>query len=101
MALSKSLKRKVDAENRSFNEEWTDKYIFIVPTFRNAVPVYLICHETVAVAKEYNLRRHHNTKHASFKESYPEQSEARQRKIAALKSQYSHASGIINRTSTE
>ena len=62
------------------------------------LPVCLICNETVAVAKEYNLRRHHSTKHTSFKESYPEQSEAQQRKVAALKSQYSQ---IINRTSTE
>ena len=41
MALSKSLKWKVDADNSSFNEEWTDKYVFIVPTFRDAVPVCL------------------------------------------------------------
>ena len=47
------------------------------------------------------FKLHYNTKHASFKESYPEQSDARQRKISAIKSQYSHASGIINRTSTE
>lgn len=52
-----------------------------MPTFRNASPVCLICNETVAVAKEYNLRRHHNTKHTNFRDSYPEQSEARKRKI--------------------
>lgn len=39
MVISKSLKWKVDAENWSFNEEWTDKYVFIVPTF--AVPLCL------------------------------------------------------------
>lgn len=33
MALPKSLKRKIDAENYSLNKEWTDKYVFIVPTF--------------------------------------------------------------------
>jgi len=55
----------------------------------------------VAVAKEYNLRHHHHTKHSNFKISYPEQSEARQRKIATLKSAYSHASGIITRTLTD
>lgn len=101
MALSKAMKRKVDIENRSFNDDWTEKYAFIMPTFRNASPVCLICNETVAVAKEYNLRRHHHTKHSNFKISYPEQSEARQRKIAALKSAYSHASGIITRTLTD
>ncbi|RXN13362.1 SCAN domain-containing 3-like isoform X2 [Labeo rohita] len=101
MALSKTMKRKVDVENWSFNDDWTEKYAFIMPTFRNASPVCLICSETVAVAKEYNLRRHHNTKHSNFKVSYPEQSEARQRKIATLKSAYSRASGIITRTLTD
>ncbi len=72
-----------------------------MPTFRNASHVRLICNKTVAVAKEYNLRRHHNTKHTNFKDSYPEQSEACQRKIATLKSAYSRASGIITRTLTD
>lgn len=101
MSLSKSLKRKVDVENRSFNEEWSDKYAFIMPTFSNAKPVCLICNETIAVAKEYILRRHHYTRHATFKDSYPEQSETRHRKIVTLKAGYSHASGIINQTLTE
>lgn len=101
MSLSKSLKRKVDVENRSFNESWTDKYAFILPTFRNAKPVCLICNEAVAVAKEYNLRRHHFTKHEQFKSLYPERSEARARKIAALKAGYSHARGIMSQASSE
>lgn len=33
MALPKSLKRKINGENCSFNEEWTDKYVFVMPTF--------------------------------------------------------------------
>ena len=72
-----------------------------MPTFRNASPASLICNETVAVAKEYNLRRHHNTKHTNFKDSYPEQSEARQRKMATLKSACTRANGIITRTLTD
>ncbi len=63
-----------------------EKYAFIIPIFQIASPVCLICNETVAVAKEYNLHRHNNAKHTNFKDSYPEQSEARQRKIAPLKS---------------
>ena len=98
MALSKAMKRKVDIENRSFNDDWTEKYAFIMPTFRNASPVCLICNKTVAFA---NLRRHHDIKHSNFKISYPEQSEARQRKITTLKSAYSRASGIITRTLTD
>ena len=83
-------------EIRLYNDKWTDKCAYIMQTFGNTTPVCLICSETAAVAKEeYNLRRHHNTKHASFKESYPEQSEARHGKIATLNSAYSRASGII------
>ena len=106
MALSKSMKCKVDVENHLFNDEWTDKHAFFKPTF-NATRVCLICSEmssefAAAVSKEeYNLRRHHNMKHASFKESYPEQSEARQGKIATLKSADSRASGVVARALTD
>ncbi len=69
MALSKSLKRKVDSENRAY-KEWKDNYAFILPSFVNANPVCLICNEVVAVYKEYNIRRHHETKHCTFKERH-------------------------------
>ncbi len=36
MALSKSLKRKVDSENRAYKEEWKDNYAVILPSFVNA-----------------------------------------------------------------
>ncbi len=36
MALSKSLKRKVDSENRAYKEEWKDNYTVILPSFVNA-----------------------------------------------------------------
>lgn len=96
------MKCKVDMENCLFNNEWTCKYAFIMPTFRNAAPVCLICRETVAVSREeYNLWRHHNTKHASFKESFLEQSEAHQGKMATLKSAYSLAGRIITQALTD
>lgn len=47
-------------------------------TFRNAVPVNLICSETVA--EEYKLSYHNTTKYSNLKESYLEQSETHQRK---------------------
>lgn len=46
---SQRAEQKVDVENRSFNEELTDKYAFIMPMFSNPEPVCLICNETVAV----------------------------------------------------
>lgn len=51
-------------------------------TFRNAVPVNLICSETVA--EEYKLSYHNTTKYSNLKESYPEQSETNQRKKMML-----------------
>nr|CAI5850299.1 unnamed protein product [Callosobruchus analis] len=53
-------KRKIETEGRLFNSEWTNKYFFI--EFEKKY-ICLICRETVAVAKEYNMRRHFETKH--------------------------------------
>uniref|UniRef100_UPI00358F329E general transcription factor II-I repeat domain-containing protein 2A-like n=1 Tax=Myxine glutinosa TaxID=7769 RepID=UPI00358F329E len=75
MSLSKSLKRKVDSENRTFKEEWKESYAFIPPSFVNAKPLCLICNEVVAACKEYNIKRHHETKHGTFKVAFPLQSE--------------------------
>ncbi|XP_066478688.1 EPM2A-interacting protein 1-like [Tiliqua scincoides] len=52
-------RRKVDNEGRLFNPEWGTKYFF---THCNEKALYLICKENVAVLKEYNLRRHYETK---------------------------------------
>lgn len=97
MSLSKSVKRKVDSENRAFKEEWKDNYAFILPGFMNAKPVCLICNEVVAACKEYNIRRHHQTKHGTFKVAFPLQTEARKRKIEALTASYAHSSRILVR----
>jgi len=61
---STSTKRKSSDSCRLFNEKWTNLYFF-VPI--NTKPVCLICHEAVAVSvsKEYNIKRHYETKHAS------------------------------------
>ena len=97
MALSKSLKRKVNSENRVFHDEWTENYAFILPSFINAKPTCLICNEGVSACKEYNIRRHHETKHANFKVAFPQKTEARKHKIEALKGAYAHSSRILVR----
>jgi hypothetical protein len=53
-------KRKVDSENRAFQSRWEAEYMF---TDIGGKPVCLICGDNVAVIKEYNLRRHYETKH--------------------------------------
>ena len=58
-----SKKRKIEDENLFFNDQWTERYIF---TDVGVKAVCLICHETVAMFKQHNLKRHFQTKHANF-----------------------------------
>ena len=67
MSASQSAKkRKVDCERRVFNADWKEKYLF---TERFGQAQCLICFKTVAVFKEFNLRRHWETEHKSSKYS--------------------------------
>ena len=61
--MNPSKKRKIGDAYRVFNEEWTHRYFF-GNTGNKAV--CLLCHETIAIFKEYNLKRHHETKHNEF-----------------------------------
>lgn len=97
MSLSKALKRKVDGECRTYKEEWKERYAFILPDFINAKPVCLICNDAVAVCKEYNVRRHHETKHGNFAVSYPLQTEVRKSKLEALTAGYAHRTKLLVR----
>ena len=56
-------KRKVDTKCHVFNEKWGVKYFFVETKDQKASCV--ICSESVAVLKEYNLRHHYETKHLS------------------------------------
>lgn len=93
-------KRKVDSENRSFLPEWTDQYLFILPNKTGALPVCLICQQTVAIIKSSNVKRHFETKHKSFDTNYPINSSLRKSKIERLRSNYSVSTQILNRTMT-
>ena len=57
--------RKKDSEHRvfKFNSEWTNKYLFV--TNKDKI-ICIVCRETVAVSKEYNLRRHLETQHSTI-----------------------------------
>lgn len=57
-----SRKRKIDADGRLFQERWEGEYMFVL---QGEKPVCLLCYEAVAVVKEYNLRRHFDTKHGA------------------------------------
>ncbi|XP_069828996.1 zinc finger BED domain-containing protein 5-like [Dendropsophus ebraccatus] len=81
-------KRKVDTENRDFKSEWTDKYCFILTNAAQPKPLCLICNETVALIKSSNVKRHYETKHRSFEQNYPLNSEIRAKKISSLTASY-------------
>ena len=55
---TKMAKRKMD--NRSFQDRWEADYLF---TNMKGRAVCLVCGANVAVTKEYNTRRHNETKH--------------------------------------
>ena len=76
MASISNKKRKVEDELRVFQTRWTESYFFI--EFNNT-PICLICNESISVLKEYNVKRHYETKHA--KEYITIQGEFRKDKI--------------------
>ena len=53
-------KHKIAHKRRVFNKEWTSKYFF---TDTENKAVCLLRQEMIAVLKEFNLKRHHETKH--------------------------------------
>ncbi|KAB0803132.1 hypothetical protein PPYR_00102 [Photinus pyralis] len=74
-----SKKRKVKDENRQFQEIWTEKYFFV---WSHNKVVCLICKNSVAIAKEYNVKRHYETQHPSFTKFT---GELRKQKMLSLK----------------
>ena len=57
-----SKHRKVDSECRGFNPVWREKYLFAE---RYGKAQCLICLSTVAVFKEFNIKRHWESNHAN------------------------------------
>jgi hypothetical protein len=57
---NKKRTRTYDAEGRIFQERWELNYFFVE---HRGAPVCLICNESVAIMKDYNLRRHYETRH--------------------------------------
>ncbi|XP_071052939.1 general transcription factor II-I repeat domain-containing protein 2-like [Onthophagus taurus] len=74
-----SKKRKVKDENRQFQEILTEKYFFV---WSHNKVVCLICKNSVAIAKEYNVKRHYETQHPTFTKFT---GELRKQKMLSLK----------------
>lgn len=61
--MNLNKKRKVTHECRVFNKDWTYNYFF---TDVGEKAICLLCQDTVAVFKEYNLKRHYQSKHKDY-----------------------------------
>ena len=64
---SAKRKRTISDEGREFKEGWTRKYLFVL---FNKKPLCLVCGDNVAVLKEYNLKRHYETRHEADYSKY-------------------------------
>ena len=58
-------RRKVYDEGRTFKSAWMEKYFFIE---HYSKPVCLIYQTSIAVMKEFNVKRHYDTCHSKYKE---------------------------------
>ncbi|XP_065675686.1 general transcription factor II-I repeat domain-containing protein 2B-like [Hydra vulgaris] len=96
MASSKSKQRKIDKECRLFNDEWQTKYFFVEC---NSVLVCLVCNESASVCKEYNLRRHYDTKHSKTYNQFV--NEVRKVKSIKLKNTLFKQQDLLKRGNTE
>jgi hypothetical protein len=79
--LCKKKKKKVDAENRQFQDNWTEDYYFIL---HKGLPVRLLSNESVSVNKVYNLKRHFTLRHADH-QKFDGQLQPRKDEIQKLK----------------
>jgi hypothetical protein len=61
--LPKTKKRKIEDENRNFQEKWRNLYF--VTQAKDKVQC-LICLHTISAMKEYNIKRHYETTHKDY-----------------------------------
>ncbi|XP_048840157.1 general transcription factor II-I repeat domain-containing protein 2-like [Brienomyrus brachyistius] len=86
--------RQWHTDKRHFKKCWEEEYFF---TDINAKAVCLICNQSVAVLKEYNIRRHYATKHAAFSQF---KGDARKNKTRELLAKLHRQQGTLTRPST-
>jgi hypothetical protein len=60
MSEKKIRRRKIEDECRQFQKRWEIEYFFFLSKDK---PVCLLCSESVASCKEYNLKRHYAKRH--------------------------------------
>jgi hypothetical protein len=94
----KGVKRKISSECRDFNSDWTERYFFTLSRCKTK-PLCLICNESIAAMKEYNVRRHYEAKHG---EAYTQLTgKARSDKLADLQRQLNAQQNIFRKANNE
>uniref|UniRef100_A0A3P9MDH9 SPIN-DOC-like zinc-finger domain-containing protein n=1 Tax=Oryzias latipes TaxID=8090 RepID=A0A3P9MDH9_ORYLA len=83
--------RQWHTDKRHFKQKWEDDYFFAEISSK---AVCLICQQSVAVLKEYNIRRHYETKHAVFSRY---KGEARKKKSSELLSKLRSQQATLTR----
>ena len=61
----------------------------------------LLCSESIAVMKEYNVKRHYKSNHGSFSNSFPEGSDEWRRKVNGLLASFQQGQCALSRYCTE
>jgi len=88
MPAKLSRKRNVHEENRQFDDNWIHEFFVILsPKGPGSSSLCLICKESISVHKEYNVKRHFNSKHSEYNIKYPLKSPERKKYIDLLKHQ--------------
>lgn len=93
MSAENIKKRKYKEENRGFQEDWTEKFLFID---NNNKSMCLICKINISNYKVSNLRRHHEGSHPNFLTQYPLNTKLRTDKIQSLQSALLNQQDILS-----
>ncbi|UYV82211.1 EPM2AIP1 [Cordylochernes scorpioides] len=89
-------KRIIDSECRKFKDQWNIQY-FVIESSNKALS--LICNESIAVLKEYNMKRHYETKHSQNYSKYT--GIVRTEKFEALKRGLKSQQSLFTKVKTE
>ena len=87
--------RKVDDEGQTFQSGLAEKYFFVEHYSKS---VCLICRTSIAVMKEFNVKRHYETCHSKYKEYVGER---RKLKIKNLKSGFEQQTNFFKKKQEE
>lgn len=85
-----SSKRKVEDENRSYQERWEKNYFI---TKNKDKLQCLVCMQVIGVSKEYNCKRHYTSLHEDKYKTYS--GESRTALISTLKNKLEKQTGVF------